>query len=119
MQRKREEVLANHVHFLPNMRARNPELARTEVVKRIWAYIKEKHLQDPTYKRKILCYEMLRKNFRVKTIDMFQMSKALTKRIWLIKEEFDEPEQSAKSKGFRICFCTSNIRRAGPFLWSV
>ena len=31
------------------------ELARTEVTKEITKYIREKNLQDPTYKRRILC----------------------------------------------------------------
>ncbi|KAL4588754.1 hypothetical protein LXL04_001649 [Taraxacum kok-saghyz] len=65
------------------------EMARTEVVKKIWAYIKEKDLQNPTNKRKILCDETLHELFRVKSIDMFKMSKALSKHIWPIEEEYE------------------------------
>ncbi|XP_024980007.1 upstream activation factor subunit spp27-like isoform X2 [Cynara cardunculus var. scolymus] len=72
-----------------------PEMARTEVVKKIWAYIKEKDLQNPQNRRKILCDEMLHEIFRVKSIDMFQMNKALTKHIWPIEEE-DEAAASVK-----------------------
>ncbi|KAI3716071.1 hypothetical protein L6452_23133 [Arctium lappa] len=72
-----------------------PEMARTEVVKKIWAYIKEKDLQNPQNKRKILCDEVLHEIFRVKSIDMFQMNKALTKHIWPIEEE-DEAAVSVK-----------------------
>ncbi|KAL5788423.1 hypothetical protein ACOSP7_005372 [Xanthoceras sorbifolium] len=59
-----------------------PELARTEVVKKIWAYIRENSLQDPKNKRKIICDESFHALFRVKSIDMFKMNKALTKHIW-------------------------------------
>jgi hypothetical protein len=48
----------------------------------MWAYIREKDLQDPKDRRKIVCDELLHSLFRVKTINMFQMNKALTKHIW-------------------------------------
>lgn len=48
----------------------------------MWAYIRENDLQDPKDRRKIVCDELLHSLFRVKTINMFQMSKALTKHIW-------------------------------------
>lgn len=63
------------------------ELARTEVVKKLWAYIRENNLQDPSNKRKILCDETLKKLFKVNSIDMFQMNKALTKHIWPLNSE--------------------------------
>ncbi|XP_009629952.1 upstream activation factor subunit UAF30-like isoform X2 [Nicotiana tabacum] len=63
------------------------ELGRPEVVKKIWAYIREKNLQNPQNKRKILCDEVLSEIFRAKTIDMFQMNKVLSKHIWPIDEE--------------------------------
>ncbi|KAI3774750.1 hypothetical protein L1987_49312 [Smallanthus sonchifolius] len=75
-----------------------PEMARTEVVKKIWAYIKEKDLQNPKNKRKILCDEMLQEIFRVKSIDMFQMNKALSKHIWPIEEEDVTVKPSVKNK---------------------
>lgn len=58
------------------------ELARTEVVKRMWSYIRENNLQDPSNKRNINCDDILRELFDVDTIDMFQMNKALSKHIW-------------------------------------
>ncbi|CAK9150802.1 unnamed protein product [Ilex paraguariensis] len=64
-----------------------PELARTQVVKKLWAYIREKKLQNPKNKRKILCDETLHSIFRVNSVDMFQMNKALSKHIWPIDEE--------------------------------
>jgi upstream activation factor subunit UAF30 len=59
-----------------------PEMARTEVVKQLWAYIREKNLQDPNNRRNILCDEPLRALFGVNTINMFQMNKVLAKHIW-------------------------------------
>lgn len=56
-------------------------LPRTEVVKQIWAYIREKHLQDPDNKKSIICDKPLHALFNVDSIDMFQMNKALSKHI--------------------------------------
>ncbi|KAJ9561123.1 hypothetical protein OSB04_006283 [Centaurea solstitialis] len=39
------------------------EIPRTEVLKVIWAYIKEKDLQDPANKRVIICDDKLKKIF--------------------------------------------------------
>nr|GEW16774.1 hypothetical protein [Tanacetum cinerariifolium]GEW16775.1 hypothetical protein [Tanacetum cinerariifolium] len=78
-----------------------PEMARTEVVKKIWVYIKEKDLQNPKNKRKILCDDTLHDIFRVKSIDMFQMNKALSKHIWPLDEEYETAptvKSSQKSK---------------------
>lgn len=81
------------------------QLARTEVVKKMWAYIKEKDLQDPKDRRKILCDESLHSLFHVKSINMFQMNKALAKHIWplgddgcvtSVKEEDDEGDASGE-----------------------
>uniref|UniRef100_A0A803LNV6 Uncharacterized protein n=1 Tax=Chenopodium quinoa TaxID=63459 RepID=A0A803LNV6_CHEQI len=68
-----------------------PEMARTEVVKKLWAYIKEKDLQDPSNRRNIKCDKMLHSIFRVDTINMFQMNKALSKHIWPLESEEDHP----------------------------
>ncbi|XP_052195267.1 upstream activation factor subunit spp27-like isoform X2 [Diospyros lotus] len=59
-----------------------PELARTEVVKQLWSYIREKNLQDPSNRRNIVCDDTLRSLFGVDRINMFQMNKALSKHIW-------------------------------------
>ncbi|KAF3777506.1 Upstream activation factor subunit [Nymphaea thermarum] len=40
-----------------------PEIPRTQALKQIWAYIKEKNLQDPDNKKIIICDEMLKKIF--------------------------------------------------------
>lgn len=82
-----------------------PELARTEVVKRIWAYIRKHDLQDPSNRRKIICDANLNGIFNVKSIDMFQMNKALSKHIWPLdssdvsttaKEKEKEKEKQGK-----------------------
>ncbi|KAG8384431.1 hypothetical protein BUALT_Bualt04G0117200 [Buddleja alternifolia] len=59
-----------------------PELARTEVVKLLWKFIRENNLQDPSNRRTIICNDTLRDLFGVDSIDMFQMNKALAKHIW-------------------------------------
>ncbi|KFK36004.1 hypothetical protein AALP_AA4G065400 [Arabis alpina] len=81
------------------------QLARTEVVKKMWVYIREHNLQDPKNKRNIVCDELLHSLFRVKKIDMFQMNKALSKHIWPLNDgdvcvnnvkEEDEDETSVE-----------------------
>jgi upstream activation factor subunit UAF30 len=81
-----------------------------QVVKKMWAYIREKDLQDPKDRRKIVCDELLHSLFRVKTINMFQMNKALTKHIWPLgdgdgcandvkEEDEDEASEGTDKKG--------------------
>ncbi|KAH7517935.1 hypothetical protein FEM48_Zijuj09G0117000 [Ziziphus jujuba var. spinosa] len=64
-----------------------PQMARTQVVKKLWAYIREHNLQDPKNKRNIKCDESLHAIFRVNSINMFQMNKALSKHIWPLGAE--------------------------------
>jgi hypothetical protein len=58
-----------------------------QVVKKLWAYIRENNLQDPKNRKKIKCDEALRAVFHVNSIDMFQMNKALSKHIWPLTGE--------------------------------
>ncbi|GAV89057.1 LOW QUALITY PROTEIN: SWIB domain-containing protein/DEK_C domain-containing protein, partial [Cephalotus follicularis] len=60
-----------------------PELARTEVVKQLWNYIREKILQDPSNRRNLMCDEALRTLFGVDSINMFQ----LTKHVWPLNSD--------------------------------
>ncbi|XP_076891645.1 upstream activation factor subunit UAF30-like [Bidens hawaiensis] len=53
-------------------------LARSDVVKRIWDYIKQNNLQDPSDKRRILCDEKLKELFDVDTFNGFTVSKLLS-----------------------------------------
>lgn len=57
------------------------ELSRPDVVKRIWSYIKDHNLQDPTNRRTILCDSLLRPVFGSKT-DIIKMHKALSKHLY-------------------------------------
>ncbi|KAB2004562.1 hypothetical protein ES319_D11G207900v1 [Gossypium barbadense] len=73
-----------------------PEMARTEVVKQMWVYIREKNLQDPVNKKNIICDEPLHALFGVESIDMFQMNKALSKHI--LPLDSDEVKSTEKEK---------------------
>ncbi|CAG8436900.1 14072_t:CDS:2 [Funneliformis caledonium] len=54
------------------------EMSRLEVVKRLWAYIKENELQDPSDKRFIVCDDRLMTIFNQDRIHSFTMNKFLT-----------------------------------------
>ncbi len=57
-------------------------LPRTEIIKKLWVYIKKNKCQDMKNKRNILPDEKLAKVFGSKNpIDMFQMTKKLAKHI--------------------------------------
>jgi upstream activation factor subunit UAF30 len=56
-------------------------LPRSEVTKKLWAYIKEHKLQNPSNKREILADEKLEPIFGEKKMDMFQMTKAVNKHL--------------------------------------
>jgi len=49
-------------------------LPRTEVTKRLWAYIKENNLQNPANKRNILCDEKLEAVMGKREVTMFEMT---------------------------------------------
>ena len=69
----------------------SPELAevvgkgpmpRSEVVKKLWVYIKGKNLQDPKNKRNIVADESLKKVFGGKAVvNMFEMTKLVSKHL--------------------------------------
>jgi len=57
-------------------------LPRTEIIKKLWVYIKKHHCQDTKNKRNIIPDEKLAKVFGSKNpIDMFQMTKKVSKHI--------------------------------------
>ncbi|CCP62501.1 DNA topoisomerase I/SWI domain fusion protein [Chlamydia trachomatis L1/1322/p2] len=57
-------------------------MPRTEIIKKMWDYIKENGLQDPTNKRNINPDDKLAKVFGTeKPIDMFQMTKMVSQHI--------------------------------------
>jgi chromatin remodeling complex protein RSC6 len=47
---------------------------RTEVTKRLWAYIKENNLQNPANKRNILCDDKLKAVMGKDEVTMFEMT---------------------------------------------
>ena len=57
-------------------------LPRTQVMKKVWGYIKRKKLQDPKNRRNILADATLTKVFAgKKVVNMFQMTKLLNKQL--------------------------------------
>lgn len=56
-------------------------MPRTEVTKKLWAYIKSKKLQDPKNKRNINPDEKLSKVLGKKTVNMFEMVKLVNKHL--------------------------------------
>ncbi len=57
-------------------------MPRSEVVKKLWVYIKGKNLQDPANKRNINADEALKKVFGGKSVvNMFEMTKLVSKHL--------------------------------------
>ncbi len=60
----------------------NGPMPRSEVVKKLWAYIKDKNLQDPKNKRNINADAALKKVFGGKAVvNMFEMTKLVSKHL--------------------------------------
>ena len=53
----------------------NDKLPRSEVISKVWVYIKEHNLQNPENKREILADEKLKKVFGRDKCTMFEMNK--------------------------------------------
>ena len=49
-------------------------LPRTEAIKKLWEYIKERNLQNPANKRNILCDEPLKAVMGKDEVTMFEMT---------------------------------------------
>ncbi len=57
-------------------------MPRSEVVKKLWEYIKKHDLQDPKNKRNINADDSLKKVFDGKaTVNMFEMTKLVSKHL--------------------------------------
>ena len=57
-------------------------LPRSEVVKKLWAYIKKNNLQDPKNKRNIIADAKLKPVFGGKAVvNMFEMTKLVSKHL--------------------------------------
>ena len=59
----------------------NKPLPRTEIVKKIWEYIKKNNLQDKTNKRMINADEKLKPVFGKDQISMFELAKVMNQHI--------------------------------------
>ena len=56
-------------------------MPRTQVVKKLWDYIKKHDLQDPKNRRNILADEKLKALFGKGTVSMFEMTKIVSKHL--------------------------------------
>ncbi len=56
-------------------------MPRTEVTKKLWGYIKQNKRQDPSNKRNILADDKLHKVFGRKSVNMFEMTKLVSKHL--------------------------------------
>lgn len=56
-------------------------LPRTEITKKLWAYIKKNNLQNPANKREILADDKLKKVFGKSKVNMFEMAKIVSKHV--------------------------------------
>ena len=56
-------------------------MPRSEVVKKLWAYIKKNDLQNPKNKRNIMADDKLQPIFGKKEVSMFEMTKLVSKHL--------------------------------------
>lgn len=71
-------------------------LPRTEVTKRMWAYIREHNLQNPANRREILCDARMEVVFKRKKLDMFKMTKFLSNMMKSVSEINSVEDAEAK-----------------------
>lgn len=57
------------------------DLPRSEIVSKMWDYIKKNNLQNPENKREILADDKLEKVFGAKKATMFEMNKHIAKHV--------------------------------------
>lgn len=73
-------ALAKPLNLSPELEAvigKGP-LPRTEVVKKLWEYIKKNNLQNPQNKRNILADDKLKAIFGKGEVTMFEMTKLVS-----------------------------------------
>ena len=56
-------------------------IPRTEVTKKLWAYIKKNGLQDKVNRRNINADDKLKAIFKKGTVNMFEMTKLISKHV--------------------------------------
>ncbi len=59
----------------------NDKLPRSEVISKVWEYIKSKNLQNPENKREILADDNLKKVFGREKVTMFEMNKYISQHV--------------------------------------
>ncbi|KAL3476779.1 SWIB-domain-containing protein [Aspergillus californicus] len=59
-----------------------PTLSRPQTVKKVWQYIREHDLQDPSDRRQIRCDDAMRAVFKQDRIHMFTMTKVLSQNLY-------------------------------------
>ena len=57
------------------------QIARSDVVSKMWDYIKKNNLQNPQNKREILADDKLKKIFGKDRVTMFEMNKHLSRHL--------------------------------------
>ncbi|KAJ5171228.1 uncharacterized protein N7500_004011 [Penicillium coprophilum] len=57
-------------------------LSRPQTVKKVWQYIRENELQDPSDRRQILCDDAMRGVFKQDRVHMFTMTKILNQNLY-------------------------------------
>ncbi|CED83876.1 RNA polymerase I transcription factor UAF [Phaffia rhodozyma] len=62
------------------------QLPRPQVVKQIWAYVKENNIQDPANKSFFLCDDRMQAVFKTPRLHMFTMNKLLSDHLYPVKE---------------------------------
>jgi upstream activation factor subunit UAF30 len=93
------------------------EMARTEIVKALWDYIKDNNLQNPENKREILLDEPMRKVFGCDTFTMFTMNKYIAAHVHPFKEvdlTENRPKESKKRKKRKDEGVTTGKKRRKP-----
>ena len=58
------------------------QLSRPQAVKRVWQYIRDNDLQDPTDRRHIRCDDRMRAVFKQDRVHMFTMTKILNQNLY-------------------------------------
>ena len=59
----------------------NDQLPRSEVISKVWEYIKSNNLQNPENKREILADDKLKKVFGRDKVTMFEMNKYISQHL--------------------------------------
>ncbi|KAF2134036.1 SWIB-domain-containing protein [Dothidotthia symphoricarpi CBS 119687] len=62
------------------------QLSRPQTVKKIWEYVKERDLQDPSDKRQIRCDDAMRAVFKQDRVHMCTMNKILGQNLYAVDE---------------------------------